>query len=190
MPRRSSADRRHGRGFDPSDVAQDRLGIRGSIVARMAAVGGRARVKTGPEGRACCWSGRAMTTSPCGRSGLRIALSLLAVAFTAYLAVGALVWTSAPDHPIVQVGAVALYLLTTWICIFWNSRGEDAADPLRSDSTRSACGWGRDVSFRRGRRSRPRRRRDRAERQLVRRGALGGSTATPPGASARSARSV
>lgn len=39
-----------GRGFDPSDVAQDRLGIRGSIVARMAAVGGRARVKTGPGG--------------------------------------------------------------------------------------------------------------------------------------------
>ena len=39
-----------GRGFDPTDVAQDRLGIRGSIVARMAAVGGRARVKTGPSG--------------------------------------------------------------------------------------------------------------------------------------------
>ena len=74
-----------------------------------------------------------MTTSPMsGRSGLRIALSLLAVAFTAYLAVGALIWTSAPDHPMVQVGAVILYLLTTWVCIFWNSQGENAADPLRS----------------------------------------------------------
>ena len=39
-----------GRGFDPAAVAQDRLGIRGSIVARMAAVGGRARVTTGPSG--------------------------------------------------------------------------------------------------------------------------------------------
>ena len=46
------------------------------------------------------------TSSMSGRSGLRIALSLLAVAFTAYLAVGALIWTSAPAHPIVQVGAV------------------------------------------------------------------------------------
>lgn len=39
-----------GGGFDPTRVAQDRLGIRGSIVARMAAVGGHARVKTGPAG--------------------------------------------------------------------------------------------------------------------------------------------
>lgn len=42
------ADR--GPGFDPASIPEDRLGIRGSIVARMAAVGGRARVRTTAEG--------------------------------------------------------------------------------------------------------------------------------------------
>lgn len=40
----------HGSGFDPDAVGADRLGIRGSIVARMAAAGGRARVRTGSTG--------------------------------------------------------------------------------------------------------------------------------------------
>lgn len=39
-----------GGGFAPASVPADRLGIRGSIVARMAAAGGRARVRTGPSG--------------------------------------------------------------------------------------------------------------------------------------------
>lgn len=39
-----------GPGFDPAAVDADRLGIRGSIVARMAAAGGRARVRTSPSG--------------------------------------------------------------------------------------------------------------------------------------------
>lgn len=39
-----------GSGFDPAEVAHDRLGIRGSIVARMAAAGGRGRVQTGASG--------------------------------------------------------------------------------------------------------------------------------------------
>lgn len=39
-----------GGGFDPASVPADRLGIRGSIVARMAAVGGHARIETGPDG--------------------------------------------------------------------------------------------------------------------------------------------
>jgi len=39
-----------GAGFDPDAVAADRLGIRGSIVARMAASGGRARVQTSHAG--------------------------------------------------------------------------------------------------------------------------------------------
>ena len=39
-----------GPGFDPDAVGPDRLGIRGSIVARMAAAGGRARVQTGATG--------------------------------------------------------------------------------------------------------------------------------------------
>lgn len=39
-----------GGGFAPADVPADRLGIRGSIVARMAAAGGHARVRTGSSG--------------------------------------------------------------------------------------------------------------------------------------------
>ncbi|MBM7751763.1 signal transduction histidine kinase [Microbacterium laevaniformans] len=39
-----------GPGFDPASIPDDRLGIRGSIVARMAAVGGRARVRTAADG--------------------------------------------------------------------------------------------------------------------------------------------
>lgn len=39
-----------GGGFDPSSVPDDRLGIRGSIVARTAAVGGRARVHSDGTG--------------------------------------------------------------------------------------------------------------------------------------------
>lgn len=41
-----------GPGFDPDTVPEDRLGIRGSIVARMAAVGGSAAVASGESGTA------------------------------------------------------------------------------------------------------------------------------------------
>jgi signal transduction histidine kinase len=37
-----------GKGFDPSDVAPDRLGLRGSIVDRMDSVGGSARIWSSP----------------------------------------------------------------------------------------------------------------------------------------------
>ncbi len=49
-----------GGGFDPRRVPEDRLGIRGSIVARMAAHGGRARIDTTDEGTTVTleWSGR------------------------------------------------------------------------------------------------------------------------------------
>lgn len=47
------------------------------------------------------------------------ALSLLAVAFTAYLAVGALLWTGPVTQPMMLLAAVALYLVTTWVCLFW-----------------------------------------------------------------------
>lgn len=63
--------------------------------------------------------------------GIRGALSFLGVVFTAYLAVGALLWTKPPDRPFVQVAAVALYLVTTWLCIFWNARSPVAVDPVR-----------------------------------------------------------
>jgi signal transduction histidine kinase len=39
-----------GDGFDPDAVPDDRLGIRASIVARVAAVGGHADLQTGPHG--------------------------------------------------------------------------------------------------------------------------------------------
>ncbi|MDJ1112920.1 sensor histidine kinase [Microbacterium dauci] len=39
-----------GAGFDAATVGEDRLGIRGSIVARIAAVGGHARVRSSPDG--------------------------------------------------------------------------------------------------------------------------------------------
>ena len=39
-----------GEGFDPDAVPDDRLGIRASIVARVAAVGGHADLQTGPHG--------------------------------------------------------------------------------------------------------------------------------------------
>lgn len=39
-----------GAGFNPDEVAADRLGIRGSIVARMAAVGGTAAIESGSSG--------------------------------------------------------------------------------------------------------------------------------------------
>lgn len=42
--------RDHGPGFDPRTVAPDRLGISASIVARMAAVGGRAPIASGDDG--------------------------------------------------------------------------------------------------------------------------------------------
>jgi hypothetical protein len=40
--------------------------------------------------------------------GIRAALSVLAVAFTGYLAVGALLWTTPPANPMVQLVAVVL----------------------------------------------------------------------------------
>ncbi len=39
-----------GEGFDPEAVPDDRLGIRGSISARVAAVAGNARIMSGPDG--------------------------------------------------------------------------------------------------------------------------------------------
>ena len=64
--------------------------------------------------------------------GVRPVLSGLGVAFTAYLAVGALLWTSPLAYPVVQVIAVAFYLVTTWVCIFWNARIESTPDLVRS----------------------------------------------------------
>jgi hypothetical protein len=53
------------------------------------------------------------------RVSVRAALSALGVVFTAYLAVGGLVWTETPERPLLVGAAVGLYLVTTWLCIFW-----------------------------------------------------------------------
>ncbi|MBN9223164.1 MAG: hypothetical protein ABS63_01290 [Microbacterium sp. SCN 70-27] len=63
---------------------------------------------------------------------MRTVLSALGVAFTGYLAAAALLWTTPPVLPIVQIASVALFLATTWLCIFWNARTEEAADPVRA----------------------------------------------------------
>lgn len=47
-------------------------------------------------------------------------LIVLAVAFTAYLAARGLWWTGAVvPQPLIVVTTLALYLATTWLCIFW-----------------------------------------------------------------------
>ena len=56
------------------------------------------------------------------RPEVRPVLSLLGVAFTAYLTVGGLIWTTPVAQPLVLLAALALYLATTWLCIFWNTR--------------------------------------------------------------------
>jgi len=69
-------------------------------------------------------------------------LILLAVAFTAYLAARGLWWTADVPQPLIVVAALALYLVTTWLCVFWEptsgyvlSAGgvqDDAATPQES----------------------------------------------------------
>lgn len=54
--------------------------------------------------------------------GIRPVLSGLAVAFTAYLAVGALLWPDRPEHPAVFVVAFSAYLVVALACIFWGAR--------------------------------------------------------------------
>ncbi|MFT4213970.1 MAG: hypothetical protein QM622_04245 [Microbacterium sp.] len=75
--------------------------------------------------------------------GIRAVLSLLAVAFTAFLALGALLWTSWPDRPVLQVAGVGFYLLTTWLCIFWRAQPPTQDDPITGELGRSALlpGW-------------------------------------------------
>ncbi len=55
------------------------------------------------------------------RRATRPVLSSLAVAFTAYLAVGGMWWTRPVDHPVVLIAVLVAYLTVTWLCIFWPS---------------------------------------------------------------------
>lgn len=54
-------------------------------------------------------------------------LVALSVAFTAYLAARGLWWTSPVPYPLLVVGALGLYLGTTWLCIFWEPPRPSAA---------------------------------------------------------------
>lgn len=58
--------------------------------------------------------------------GIRPVLSGLAVAFTVYLAVGALLWPQSPERPIALAAGFVLCLVVTLVCIFWGARSADA----------------------------------------------------------------
>ena len=69
----------------------------------------------------------------------RFVLSALGVAFTAYLGLGWPWWDNGFDAPwTVTLFAVALYLVTSWICIFWEDRTRpapaEAEDPAIAGS--------------------------------------------------------
>jgi hypothetical protein len=53
----------------------------------------------------------------------------LGVAFTAYLAARGLWWTAPVPQPLVVIAALGLYLVTTWLCIFWEPRRAPSVGP-------------------------------------------------------------
>jgi hypothetical protein len=59
----------------------------------------------------------------------------LGVAFTAYLAARGLWWTAPVPQPLVVIAALGLYLVTTWLCIFWEPRRATAVDQGDGSST-------------------------------------------------------
>ena len=52
-------------------------------------------------------------------NSVRNVLIALALAFTAYLGARGLWWTMPVPRPIVMIAALSLYLVTTWLCLFW-----------------------------------------------------------------------
>lgn len=58
---------------------------------------------------------------------VRSILGALAIAFTAYLAVRALALPGSVPNPAVSYVAFALYLVTTWLCIYWDPARRRAA---------------------------------------------------------------
>lgn len=57
----------------------------------------------------------------------------IALAFTAYLALRGLWWTAPVEQPMLVVAALGLYLVTTWLCIFWEPR--QAGQQVLADGT-------------------------------------------------------
>ncbi len=74
----------------------------------------------------------------------RTVLSALGVAFTAYLAIGGLAWRPVP-HPLLLIAMLSVYLLATWLCIFWHARpsAPDATAALTAGLSRRSVlpGW-------------------------------------------------
>lgn len=67
---------------------------------------------------------------------LRHILIALGIAFTAYLAGRGLWWGSAPPvRPVVVVATLALYLLTTWLCLFWEARSATGTQAAPADAS-------------------------------------------------------
>lgn len=56
-------------------------------------------------------------------------LSIVAVVFTAYLALGGLFWTAPVAQPTLFIAALSLYLVTTWLCVFWGFAPRTADAP-------------------------------------------------------------
>jgi len=62
----------------------------------------------------------------------------LGVAFTAYLAARGLWWTAPVPQPLVLIAALGLYLVTTWLCIFWDPRRSSVAEKTPEGALPSA----------------------------------------------------
>ncbi|GAA1668349.1 hypothetical protein [Microbacterium lacus] len=59
----------------------------------------------------------------------------IALAFTGYLALRGLWWTEPPVQPLVIVAALSLYLVTIWLCIFWEPRRAQIPSPVDGPPT-------------------------------------------------------
>jgi len=57
---------------------------------------------------------------------VRRIIIIIGIAFTAYLAARGLWWTAPVERPLVIIAALSLYLVTTWLCIFWEPRPSSA----------------------------------------------------------------
>src|SRR5690606_20908821 len=71
---------------------------------------------------------------------VRNVLAGLGVAFTAYLAVRGLVWTVPVPSPQLMVITFAVYLVVTWLCIFFERRSTLAPASARDDDVPLTAG--------------------------------------------------
>ncbi|MFT4135063.1 hypothetical protein [Microbacterium sp.] len=86
------------------------------------------------------------------RVSVRAVLSVLGVAFTAYLAAGGLAWRGmAVVDPLLLIAMACIYLATAWLCIFWHARpsATDSASVLTAGLGRHSVlpGWAAAVAL-------------------------------------------